>query len=109
MVFTDGFDGMSEYQGRPSAELDRAWYRLYMHMNRIPEHQAAQLSNATIPIPDDPGYYGVIFDVFHNLHCLDELRKHIWPDHYRPFAERYHISKEFADRHMGEFRGAESG
>ncbi|ETS85696.1 hypothetical protein PFICI_03721 [Pestalotiopsis fici W106-1] len=100
-VFTNGFTETSRYQGPPSKELDRAWWALYTHMTRIPPEDAAQLENTTVPIPGDPdGYYGVIFDVFHSLHCLDELRKHLWPDHYKSFAERYHVSQEVADMHM---------
>lgn len=102
-VFTNGFTETSRYQGEPSTELDRAWWSLYTHMTRIPPEDAARLENTTVPIPGDPdGYYGVIFDVFHSLHCLDELRKGLWPRYYRSFAERYHLSQEIADMHMGK-------
>ncbi|KAI4602016.1 hypothetical protein KJ359_010882 [Pestalotiopsis sp. 9143b] len=102
-VFTNGFTETSRYQVEPSKELDRTWWTLYTHMTRIPPEDAARLENFTVPIPGDPdGYYGVIFDVFHSLHCLDELRKNFWPGHYRSFAERYHPSQEIADMHMGK-------
>lgn len=102
-VFTNGFTETSRYQGKPSTELDRAWWSLYTHMTRIPPEDAARLENITVSIPGDPdGYYGVIFDVFHSLHCLDELRKGLWPRYYRSFAERYHLSQEIADMHMGK-------
>ncbi|KAH6653863.1 hypothetical protein BKA67DRAFT_658201 [Truncatella angustata] len=87
-------------KARPSAELDKTWYGLYTHMTRVPEEQAALLANQTIGIPGDPGCHAVIFDVFHLLHCLDELRKQIWPDHYRPFAERYHVDQDIADLYL---------
>lgn len=100
MVFTNGFTEISKYQGHPSAQLDRIWYDLYTHMTRVPKDQALLLANHSIEIPGDPGYYAVIFDVFHSLHCLDELRKEIWPDYYRPFAERYHVAQEIANMHL---------
>lgn len=31
---------------------------------------AARLANRTVPIGNDPGYYAVTLDVFHELHCL---------------------------------------
>ena len=39
-------------------------------VNRIPRSSAAQLVNKTVPIPNDPGYYAVALNVFHQLHCL---------------------------------------
>lgn len=32
--------------------------------------EAIQLENRTTPIPDEPGQYIVILEVFHQLHCL---------------------------------------
>lgn len=39
-------------------------------VSRIPISDAAQLVNRTVPIANDPGYYVVSLDVFHELHCL---------------------------------------
>lgn len=50
-------------------------------MVRIPEHQATQLVNRTSKIPNDD-HYIVSIDVFHQLHCLDNMRKYLWPQHY---------------------------
>ena len=36
----------------------------------IPHEQAAQLPVKTAAIPEEPGYYVVGLDVFHQLHCL---------------------------------------
>ncbi|KAF1978171.1 hypothetical protein BU23DRAFT_577611 [Bimuria novae-zelandiae CBS 107.79] len=47
-------------------------------MSRIPLQEASQLTNRTVPIPDDPGYYVVTIDVFHELHCLNMMRKRIF-------------------------------
>lgn len=79
------------YQGPPSEANNALWEDLYQcklcyHGNlgqmgtnrrcyivgitRIPMSEAAQLENRTVPIANDPGYYAVTIDVFHQLHCL---------------------------------------
>ncbi|TFK38461.1 hypothetical protein BDQ12DRAFT_112969 [Crucibulum laeve] len=80
-TFHVGFEGdMTVYQGEPSKELDEAWEDLYnFGISRIPKSQAAQLANKTSAIPDDPGYYIVELDVFHQLHCLNMIRKALNP------------------------------
>lgn len=101
VIFTDGFTQLSKYQGPPSPTLDKTWLDLYTHLTRIPEAEAALLTNKTTPIPGDPGYYGIIIDVFHSMHCLDELRKSAWPEYYGSFASRYHVSEEVGAMHVG--------
>lgn len=43
-------------------------------ITRIPESEAIQMANRTSAIQDDPGYYAVTIDVFHQLHCLVSLQ-----------------------------------
>ncbi|KAJ8093851.1 hypothetical protein PM082_009715 [Marasmius tenuissimus] len=66
----------TEYVGGPSPELDRRWDDLY----RFP----------TIRIPSDPDNYIVALDVFHQVHCLNMLRKGLRPDYYPP-VEDWHV------------------
>ena len=40
---------------------------------RITKHEASQLLNKTVPIPNDPGRYIISLSVFHQLHCLVRL------------------------------------
>jgi hypothetical protein len=35
-----------------------------------------------MPTPMDPNTYPVMIQVFHNIHCLNLLRKAIWRDYY---------------------------
>jgi hypothetical protein len=52
--------------------------------SKIPRDQASQLVNLTINIPGEEDQYLIGLDVFHQLHCLDNVRKGLWPDRYKP-------------------------
>jgi hypothetical protein len=80
-VYSSGFGKIeiSEYQGPPSPENNQAWSDLYnFGISRIPQSAAKLIPNRTVPIPDDPGYYAVGLDVFHQLHCLNMVRLRVW-------------------------------
>ncbi|KAM4066825.1 tat pathway signal sequence [Hirsutella rhossiliensis] len=82
VVFTGGLHGdKSEYQGW-SDEVNARWEALYndIGISQIPADSAARLPNATTPIASDPTQYMVELDVFHQLHCLNLLRKLAYPD-----------------------------
>ncbi|KAJ7692053.1 hypothetical protein B0H17DRAFT_1061792 [Mycena rosella] len=71
------------FQGPSSPEIDDAWASLYQFgISRIPKSEAALLPNKTSGIPGDPGYYIVELDVFHQLHCLNTIRKALHPAYY---------------------------
>jgi hypothetical protein len=44
--------------------------------------ETAKLIEPTMPTPMDPNTYPVMIQVFHNIHCLNLLRKAIWRDYY---------------------------
>ncbi|KAJ5593540.1 hypothetical protein N7537_010444 [Penicillium hordei] len=80
IVFSTGLGAeLTEYQGAPTAKNNQAWSDLYnFGISRISKVDAARLANKTVPIPDDPGQYAVSLDVFHQLHCLNMVRKRVW-------------------------------
>ncbi|KAF8533201.1 hypothetical protein BDD12DRAFT_866480 [Trichophaea hybrida] len=80
VVFTSGFGTKkSIYQGPNTPERDKAWEDLYdFGISRIPASAAGKLVNKTVPISRDPDYYVVELDVFHQLHCLNMIRKRLW-------------------------------
>lgn len=54
-------------------------------ISRVDKEVAGKLPNRTARIPGDEDYYIVGLDVMHQLHCLNRLRKSLYPD-------RYHVS-----------------
>ncbi|KAJ7275479.1 hypothetical protein B0H12DRAFT_1087474 [Mycena haematopus] len=76
------------YDQPPSDEVDRAWEGLYeFAYSKIPRNQALHLANKTYPILGEPATYMLALDVFHELHCLDEIRKAMYPDYYPRTSE----------------------
>jgi hypothetical protein len=49
-------------------------------MSQISADAASRLPNATTPIAGDPDHYMVELDVFHQLHCLNLMRKLVYPN-----------------------------
>ncbi|KAH6914620.1 hypothetical protein BKA70DRAFT_1256629 [Coprinopsis sp. MPI-PUGE-AT-0042] len=71
------------YQGYGD-DVDAAWLDLYDHtILRLPKSEAILLPNKTYPLKDEPGYYIAALDVFHQIHCLNTVRKAVYMDHYR--------------------------
>jgi len=70
----------------PTDAIDEAWESLYSGImwSAIPRSDAVQLRNKTINIPSRPDHYLIGLDVFHQLHCLDNVRKAMWPERYNP-------------------------
>ncbi|KAF9893744.1 hypothetical protein FE257_009914 [Aspergillus nanangensis] len=79
-VFHSGFGtDTTRYMGPPTEANRQAWRGLYQGgIVKIPMEQAAQLPVKTVPLPNNPGYYVVGIDVFHQLHCLNQIRLKLW-------------------------------
>ncbi|KAK7696270.1 hypothetical protein QCA50_000923 [Cerrena zonata] len=102
--FSNGINS-TIYQGAPSTEVDKAWKDLYNGMmkfqlsgcelqdspyralefgiSQIPKSQARLLPNHTSPIPGNEENYVIALSVFHQLHCLNVLRKAHYHEYYR--------------------------
>ncbi|EJT79688.1 hypothetical protein GGTG_04772 [Gaeumannomyces tritici R3-111a-1] len=80
VVFSSAFGiETSPFQGEPSPENDKLWANLYdFAISRISTAEARHMDNKTLPIPNDRGRYIVQLAVFHQLHCLNILRKGIY-------------------------------
>ncbi|GLB20941.1 hypothetical protein AtubIFM61612_010889 [Aspergillus tubingensis] len=61
--FESGFAAKTPYMGPPSEAYDKAWEDLYNYgIIKIPQSDAAQLVNYTMPLASEPGMY------MHHLH-----------------------------------------
>ncbi|THU91642.1 hypothetical protein K435DRAFT_227317 [Dendrothele bispora CBS 962.96] len=79
------------YDRSPSEEVDAAWESLYeFAYNKIPREQAQLLPNKTYPVLDQDGQYMIALDVFHQLHCLNQMRKAMYPEYYEATPEGIH-------------------
>ncbi|KAJ6551767.1 hypothetical protein B0H19DRAFT_1264401 [Mycena capillaripes] len=91
-VTTYAIGGDKRFHIPPSPALDKAWNDLYnFGISQIPKSQAALLPNKTHPIPGDEANYIVELDVFHNLHCLNMIRKGLHSDYYADAMEIDHL------------------
>ncbi|KAF9219419.1 hypothetical protein BS17DRAFT_789232 [Gyrodon lividus] len=88
--FNDVWD-VSIYNGPPSPAVDAAWDALYTRaIMQLPKSEADRLPNKTAPIPGDEDNYIFTFDIFHQLHCLNNLRQTLHPEYYN---DAYYASK----------------
>ncbi|KAJ6559676.1 hypothetical protein B0H19DRAFT_1210243 [Mycena capillaripes] len=91
--FTRGLAGdVPIYERRRSPAVDAAWEALYsVAQIKMPRSEAVNLPNRTWPLDPYPGYYTFSLDVFHQLHCLDTLRKELHPGKNYTRAPAFHI------------------
>ncbi|KAK8098782.1 uncharacterized protein PG998_012023 [Apiospora kogelbergensis] len=83
--FTLGLgETQTKYEAAPSPEVDAAWNDLFsMSVVAISRDDASRLHEKTQPLPHDPeDRYVVSLSVFHDLHCLNWLRKQLFPEYY---------------------------
>ncbi|KAK3387940.1 hypothetical protein B0H63DRAFT_448727 [Podospora didyma] len=99
VVFHNNFrQDRTKWQGPPNDDVDKAWEESYLGVGviKIPKSDADRLPNQTLPIPGEDDGYIVGVEVFHQLHCLDLLRRHLYPD-------RYHNEKGMNAQQLKEY------
>ncbi|THH00335.1 hypothetical protein EW026_g2166 [Hermanssonia centrifuga] len=72
------------YRGEPSNAVDNAWSDLYnaFGVSRISKSEARLLPNQTLAIPGDENHHIISLSVFHELHCLNTIRKALHTEYY---------------------------
>ncbi|KAF8319623.1 hypothetical protein DL93DRAFT_2053465, partial [Clavulina sp. PMI_390] len=74
---------ITAFGGPPTDEVDKAWNDLYRFgISGIPRSMASKLEGPTLKFYNDQEHYVVVMDVFHQLHCLNALRKTLYPERY---------------------------
>jgi len=76
-------------------------------VSQIPKSDAVKLVNTTLPRPGSDDYL-IELDVFHQLHCLNDLRKAFYPDRYPgkwPYLDGKVDYKSITFMHWGKYRG----
>ncbi|KAI0552985.1 hypothetical protein F4679DRAFT_591199 [Xylaria curta] len=122
-TFEGSFLAPSVWRGEPTPELDAAWDQISlggMGSLRISKDDLqlinkSQDADITVGFPDQgvtETNYGhndvqVLFEVFHQLHCLNEIRKKTWPEYYPKPEKKYekvdraHIGKQSSYLFLG--------
>ncbi|KAI1108383.1 hypothetical protein F5Y14DRAFT_459724 [Nemania sp. NC0429] len=87
-TFHNAFGLETEYQGPPTPELELRWATLWMRgMIEVPKNMIEKLNKSTENlkpvVSDDPNRgYAAVLEVFHHLHCLNQIRQYTWKDQY---------------------------
>ncbi|KAL1960637.1 hypothetical protein VTO42DRAFT_7216 [Malbranchea cinnamomea] len=82
------FDGAlntsNPWKGPPSDDLDKAWNELFqLDPIAITSEDLKKIEKTGVEIPSRPGAYLAKLAVFHQLHCLDMVRRYVHNDYYR--------------------------
>ncbi|KAH8812467.1 hypothetical protein F5884DRAFT_855763 [Xylogone sp. PMI_703] len=80
VLYRDQNGGEAQYVGKPSPEIDAAWYLLlkphFIDLDKKPNTVVDTYQNLE-------GEYLTGLDVFHQLHCLNRIRQRLSPDYYK--------------------------
>ncbi|OHW95094.1 hypothetical protein CSPAE12_06267 [Colletotrichum incanum] len=88
-----GMGGPEIWRAEPSEEVDKAWERVTAeHLFPVKESDIRAMRkdpSVVVPMPDKytidgETTYMAKSAVFHNIHCLDYIRKAVYYDHYYP-------------------------
>ncbi|KAI1157422.1 hypothetical protein F5B18DRAFT_645142 [Nemania serpens] len=87
-TFHNAFGLETEYQGAPTPELELRWGSLWMRgLIEVSENVVEKLNKSTEnlkPVVSDDSNrgYAAVLEVFHQLHCLNQIRQFTWKEHY---------------------------
>ncbi|KXL48195.1 hypothetical protein M433DRAFT_27669 [Acidomyces richmondensis BFW] len=86
------FADRSPYLQGASNDIDAKWEDLYnFGLSGLTYDEASKLLDPTAHLPHDKSTYIVTLGVFHQLHCLNHLRKALYPDEH-PGLWQYHAN-----------------
>ncbi|OGM49045.1 hypothetical protein ABOM_002346 [Aspergillus bombycis] len=83
------------FQSSPSDEVDEAWngwLREHDHLFKFPQEKAREVGlPETVELYNDPGYGAYGLGVYHQMHCLNRIRKSFYPDRYYPNQTQHQL------------------
>ncbi|TVY57693.1 Cyclochlorotine biosynthesis protein O [Lachnellula cervina] len=102
--FESALFSYTPYMGIPTNKTDLLWENLYdsLAVSKISRSEANLLPHPTLRIPGTEDYL-VQLDVFHQLHCLDDLRMLLYPERF-PGLEELKDENGVINRDGHEFR-----
>lgn len=62
---------------------------------RVPESDLRKINRTSVPLNDKNGGFLVTLEVFHHLHCLNQLRKHAYYEYYYPDINKWNSTTRF--------------
>ncbi|PGH23086.1 hypothetical protein AJ80_02860 [Polytolypa hystricis UAMH7299] len=91
------FDGdigtTNAYKGPLGKDLDDAWTQLYeVNPFLVTTEELEKIGKTSAIVPSRPGSHLVKLAVFHQLHCLDMIRKNVHDDYYQMDDSRASVS-----------------
>ncbi|KAM3070922.1 hypothetical protein ACMFMG_009833 [Clarireedia jacksonii] len=99
--FDVGYHSKSKFKGPPSPERDAAWDRItHVGAMSISEEtrQRINASDGSVRLPEESGGgYMAMTEFVHEMHCIDRLWKHTYPEYYQD--EYNHTVREPEDWH----------
>ncbi|KAF2771673.1 hypothetical protein EJ03DRAFT_308444 [Teratosphaeria nubilosa] len=91
------------YMGFPTDETAKLWSDLYnFGISQISAEEARKLPYPTLAVPGTDNYL-IELDVWHELHCLDDLRMLLYPERY-PGLEELKFENGTINRDTDAFR-----
>ncbi|KAI0455260.1 hypothetical protein F5B21DRAFT_503560 [Xylaria acuta] len=96
--FQNEFGGRSAYIGPPTPELEERWNDLWSRGTiELPLDGPSKLNKSAERLKHahkDPARgYAAVLEVFHHIHCLNQIRQYTWKDYYATHMAEW-ISKD---------------
>ncbi|KAI4225433.1 MAG: hypothetical protein L6R36_003917 [Xanthoria steineri] len=90
----------SRFAGEPSPEIDATWDELLAPMNiRVTKAELDHENVESVALPEGGGYLSWI-RAFHQLHCINMVRKWLRPEYYH--ADMTGAAKKHMASHVGK-------
>ncbi|KAH8592567.1 hypothetical protein B0O99DRAFT_517225, partial [Bisporella sp. PMI_857] len=88
--FNGSFFRRSIYSGQPTSEMDHAWSHFTKAGSEDAQKSTAYPLDTAVKMKDtDNQGYMASLEIFHQIHCLDMIRKFVHFDYYKKHDEKW--------------------